>query len=67
MTLAEDLEDQLRASLRERHIAEFVDLAQTPLVASLHQLMNEAGPRWQAARPSARQTCVFPVPDETAT
>ena len=55
MTLAEDLEKQLRAGLRERHVAEFIDneeldggelsleLEQTPLVARLHQLMDEAG------------------------
>src|ERR1700752_2946437 len=55
MTLAEDLEEQLRTGLRERHIAEFIDneeldggelsleLEQTPLVARLHQLMDEAG------------------------
>ena len=55
MTLAEDLEEQLRAGLGERHIAEFVDdeqfdggelgleLEQTPFVARLHQLMHEAG------------------------
>ena len=55
MTLAEDLEEQLRTGLRERHIAEFIDdeeldggelsleLEQTPLVARFHQLMDEAG------------------------
>ena len=57
MTLAEDLEEQFRASLRQRHIAEFVDdeqldggelrlePEQTLFVARLHQLMHEAGGR----------------------
>src|ERR1700737_5438260 len=55
VTLAEDLEEQFRAGLRERHIAEFVDdeqfdggelrleFQEAPLVARFHQLMNEAG------------------------
>ena len=55
MTLAEYFEERLRAGLRERHIAEFVDderfdggelrleFQETPLVARFHQLMNEAG------------------------
>src|ERR1700681_1115493 len=65
MTLAENLEEQLRAGLRERHIAEFVndqqfdggelglELEQTPLVARLHQLMNEAGRREEGDREAA--------------
>ncbi len=55
MTLAEDLENQFRAGLRDRHIAEFIDneeldggelsleLEQPPLLTRFHQLMNEAG------------------------
>ena len=55
MALAEDLEQQFGAGLRERHIAEFVDDQQLDggelglepeqalLVARLHQLMDEAG------------------------
>jgi hypothetical protein len=43
---------------------------QTLFVARLHQLCTSPAavvkatdsPRWQAARPSARQTCVLPVP-----
>src|SRR6202043_2786202 len=57
VTLAEYFEEKLRAGLRERHTAEFVDdeqfdggelrleFQETPLVARLHQLMNEAGRR----------------------
>jgi hypothetical protein len=52
VTLAEYFEEKLRAGLRERHIAESA------------VVKKETGkPRWQAARPSARQTCVFPVPE----
>jgi len=55
VTLAEYLEEQLRADLRERHVAQFVDdeqfdggelglePEQTLFVARLHQLMHEAG------------------------
>ena len=55
VTLAEYFEEKLRAGLRERHIAEFVDdeqfdggelrleFQETPLVARFHQLMNEPG------------------------
>jgi hypothetical protein len=55
VTLAEYFKQKLRAGLRERHVAEFVDdkqfdggelrleFEETPLVARLHQLMNEAG------------------------
>src|ERR1700680_3318242 len=55
VTLAEYFKQKLRADLRERHIAEFVDdeqfdggelrlqFQETPLVARLHQFMNEAG------------------------
>src|SRR3984893_11857073 len=57
VTLAEYFEEKLRAGLRERHIAEFVDdeqfdggelrleFQETPLVARFHQLMNEPGRR----------------------
>ena len=60
VALAENLEEQLRAGLRERHIAELIDneeldgsdlgleLEQTPLVARLHQLMDVAGRREEA-------------------
>ena len=53
VTLAEDLEQQFGAGLRERHVAEFVDdqqldggelrleLEQAPFVARLHELMDE--------------------------
>src|SRR6202163_4938669 len=65
MTLAENLEQKLRAGLREWHIAEFVDdeqfdggelrleFQETPLVARLHQLMNEAGRREEGDREAA--------------
>jgi hypothetical protein len=55
VTLADYFKQKLRAGLRERHIAEFVDdeqfdggelrleVQETPLVARFHQLMNEAG------------------------
>src|ERR1700731_3291748 len=57
MTLVEYFEEEFGAGLGKRHIAEFVDdkqfddgelgleLAQTPLVARFHQLMNEPGRR----------------------
>ena len=57
MTLAEDLKEQFRAGLRERHIAEFVDdeqfdggelgleFKQTLFIARLHQLMDEPNRR----------------------
>jgi len=59
MTLAEYLEEQFRARLRERNVTQFVDdeqldrgelglkPEQTLLVARLHQLMNEAGRRME--------------------
>jgi hypothetical protein len=55
VTLAEYFEEKLRAGVRERHIAEFVDdqqfdggelrleFQETRLVARFHQLMNEPG------------------------
>ena len=65
MTLAEYFKQKLRAGLRERHITEFVDdeqfdggelrleFQETPLVARLHQLMNEAGRREEGDREAA--------------
>ena len=65
VTLAEDLKEQFRAGLRERHVAEFVDdeqfdggelrleFEETPLVARLHQLMNEPGRREEGDREAA--------------
>jgi hypothetical protein len=55
VTLPEDLEEQLRAGLGERPVAEFVDdeqfdsgelrlkPEQAPFVTGLHQLMHEPG------------------------
>ena len=60
VALAEDLEQQFRAGLRERHIAEFVDdeqldggelrlkSEQTLFVARLHQLMDKPGRRGES-------------------
>src|ERR1700730_874585 len=65
VTLAEDLKEQFRAGLRERHVAEFVDdeqfdggelrleVAGTPLVAVLHQWMSEPGRREEGDREAA--------------
>lgn len=65
MALAEDLEEKLRAGLRERHIAEFVDDEQLDggklrlepqealLVTRLHQLMNKARRRGESDREAA--------------
>ena len=65
VTLAEYFKQKLRAGLRERHITEFVDdeqfdggelrleFQETPLVARLHQLMNEAGRREEGDREAA--------------
>jgi len=62
MTLTEDFEEELSASLGERYIAKFIDdeeldsgelgleLEQTPLIARFHQLMNEAGRRNESNR-----------------
>jgi hypothetical protein len=65
MTLTEDLEEELSASLGERYITKFIDdeeldsgelgleLEQTPLIARFHQLMNEAGRRNESNRETA--------------
>ena len=65
VTLAEYFKQKLRAGLRERHIAEFVDdqqfdggelrlqFEEPAFVAGFHQLMNEAGRREEGDREAA--------------